>query len=456
MAIDLLTDKAKEYWHRPWAGLLASIVSLFTTLLVVSDGATAMPTIAGWTILVVSAALPLGLWATTNRLNPVERGKVGIIVALASEDDKHDQQVRNDFIESLRKLLERDPDGANFQMVVLPRHLAGELEDFQAAMKYLQKLRGHFMLFGKVRKRHMKGGQVHVLTFNGVVRHAPIPQEQSKAIASEFRSVVPARVIIPIEGDFFAFEATSQLTDVSTRYIIGRAALASGDVGYAERLLLEVERLLQSGLGAHQPLREIGQKLPQYFAALYQAWLNYLINGYTATRNIEFIRQADEIVNKLLQREPRLTYPYLTAAICEFLLRRDIPAAKQAVMKARMVGDTTWRYSMGFLTAFEGNLDAADTWYRDAFKGKVKDVTVPVQCEEFIQGVLEGEPGKVQLHYCSGLINYYAKKDSAGALRDFKAFLEAVPKGAFEKQQAKARELIAAVQTDLAFVAEKR
>ncbi len=296
----------------------------------------------------------------------------------------------------------------------------------------------------------MQGAQVHVLTFNVLVRHAPIPQEQSRAMSSEFRSVVPSRVIIPIEGDFFAFEATSQLTDVSTRYIIGRAALASGDVGYAERLLLEVERLLQSGLGARPPLRELGQKLPSYFAALYGAWLNHLINRYTATRNIEFIRQADEIAVKLLQREPRLAYPYLTVAMCEFLLRGDISAAKKAATRARTVGDATWRYSLAFLTAYEGNLDAADNEYRDAFKGRVKDVTVPVQCEEFIQVALEREPDKVQLHYCSGLINYHAKRDSAGAIRDFKAFLESVPKGALEKQQVRARELLAKAQSDLA------
>ena len=111
---------------------------------------------------------------------------------------------------------------------------------------------------------------------------------------------------------------------------------------------------------------------------------------------------------------------------------------------------------MAFLSAYEGNLDEAEIQYRDAFKGKVKDVTVPVQCEEFIQVALEREAGKVQLHYCSGLINYHAKKDSAGAVRDFTAFLESVPKGAFESQQMKARELRAKAQAALAAAPEKR
>lgn len=446
----MLTEKAKEYWHRPWAALLTAALAGLSTLLVVSDGTTRTPTIAGWLVLSISSVLPVIVWELTNRLKPVDRGKVGIIVALASEDDQHDRQVRADFVDSLRKLLERDPDGANFELVVLPRHLAAELSDPIDADKYLRKLRGHFMLFGRITKRQMQGQAVHVLSFNGIVRHAPIPEPQSKSIATDFRAVVPARVIIPIEGDFFAFEATSQVTDVSTRYIVGRAALASGDVGYAERLLLEVERLLKSGLGAHPTLRQVGQNLPKYFTALYGAWLDYLINRYTMTRELEFLRQADGIAAKLLQREPRLTSPYLTVAIGDFLLRGDITAAKGSVMKARNVGDATWRYSMAFLAAFEGNLDAAETWYKDAFRGKVKDVTVPIQCEEFIQGVLETNPDKIQLHFCSGLINYYAKKDITGAIRDFNTFLELANPEQFKKHQARAQELLAKAQSERA------
>ena len=390
------------------------------------------------------------VWRITNRLAPVTRGKVGIVLALASDDDRQDLQVRTDFIDSLRKLLERDPNGANFEMIALPRHLAIELDGNAKAIKYLNKLRGHFMLFGRVTKRTMKGKDVHVLTFNGLVRHAPIPLPMREQLSSEFRSVVPARVIIQTDGDFFSFEATSQLADVAARYIVGLAALASGDVTYAEQLLLEVERQLQTGVAAHPTLRQVGQQLPIRFKELYRRWLDHLHNRYTMTRDITFMQQIDEVAPKLIQRDPRATDAFLSLAMAHFLLRRNTTAAREAVMKARALGDATWRYSMAFLLAYDGDLDTADTWYKDAFKSTVKDVTVPVQCEEFIQVVLDEEPDKFQLHYCSGLINFHAKKDFSGAIRDFDAFLKLAPTGAFPRQAVKAGEMLSKARTSVA------
>lgn len=421
------------------------LLSALSTFLVVSDATARTPNVTGWLIVGLTGLIPLAIWYATHHIAPVPRGKVGIIVALASDDDQHDRQVRTDFIASLRKLLERDPDGANFSLVVLPRHVAVELDGAppQEPLKYLRKLRGHFMLFGRVSKRQLQGQSVHSLTFNGLVVHAPIPLPQSRGIATEFRAAVPARLIIPTDADFFAFEATSKLADLAARYIIGLAALVSNDLLYAERLLLEVERQLKSGMGAHPTLRQVGQQLPQRLKELYARLLDQQVNRYTMTRDVAFLRHGYDAATKLLQRDPRLTAPYLVVAMGEFMLHRDIDAAKQAATKARTVGDATWRYSVAFLTAYEGDLDAADTWYRDAFSGKVKDVTVPVQCEEFIQVILDAEPDKTQLHYCSGLINFHAKKDYEGAVRDFGEFLKLVSPVVFIRQQANAKTLLA-------------
>lgn len=407
----------------------------------VSQNGEQFPGPLGLTAIVLVAVLTLGTWAATNRLPRIPRDKLGIVLALASDDDAHDRQVRVDFVRNLRSLLERDPDGANFALAVLPRHLSAEIETSAGADKYLRKLRGHFMLYGRVTKRRFRGQDVHVLNFDGLVRHARIPLRASQSLAGEFRSVIPQKVIVPTDADFFAFEATSQLTDIAARYIIGLAALLSGALAYSERLLLMVEQGIQSGFAAHPPLREVGQRLPEHLKVLYERWLGYLTDRFTMTGDVQYVQQADEVVQKLLRRDPRNVGAHLMQAICEFLLRGDIPAAKRATMKARMASDTTWRYNMAFLEAYEGNLDMAETWYEDAFKGRLLNVTVPVQCEGFIQSVLEKEPDKAQLHYCSGLINYSAKKDWVGAIRDFDAFLAHSESNRFPSQRQRAQEL---------------
>jgi hypothetical protein len=61
--------------------------------------------------------------------------------------------------------------------------------------------------------------------------------------------------------------------------------------------------------------------------------------------------------------------------------------------------------------------------YNHAFQGPIPDVSVPVQCEEFIQIILAQEPDRTQLYFYLGQINFYAKQDFLAAERDFNLFL---------------------------------
>jgi hypothetical protein len=408
----------------------------------VTAGGSHAPTAWGWSFVGAAFVIPCVVWLVTNRVAPVPRGKVGVALAITCDDEKHDRQVRADFIMKLQELLTRDPQSANFHLIVLPRHRAERVVALPDANHESAKLRAHFMLYGTVRRRVIRGRESHVIAFEGVVRHALVPASVQNDLASDFTNVLPRRVTLAADSDVFAFEATAEWADVSARYIIGLAALISGDVAYAERLFLDVERRMASGRPGIEPLRQISNRLPERFRTLYDAWLRHLTDGYTMTRERSYLERADQVATKLLARDPRHPGAKLMKAIAEFSLRRNIAAARDLVSRARLTGDATWRYSLAFLDAYEGNLDAAEAEYQRAFKGPLNDVTVPVQCEEFIAGVIQEEPNRVQLHYCSGLINYYAKRDCTGATRDFMAFLSATDSQRFPRQRAAARQLI--------------
>jgi hypothetical protein len=83
-------------------------------------------------------------------------------------------------------------------------------------------------------------------------------------------------------------------------------------------------------------------------------------------------------------------------------------------------------------------LGKAASRYRIAFSHPSSNPTVPIQSEQFIMDVLAEEPDKVQLHYCLGLINYYAKKDIMAARRDFHTFLSACPENVFVQERREA------------------
>lgn len=436
-----LAAKVAYYWHNPVTGILSALVGAGLVLMWVSEGTQKAVRPLG-IVLVTITALGIGLlWILTNRLPRTPKGKVGIIVAVASEDEEQDKQFRADFIENLRLLLHRNPEASNLHLIVLPRHAAKRVDRPDMALRYTKKLRGHFMLYGRIRKRQIRGRDSHLLNFEGLVMHAPVAANVQKDLQADFNTVLPRRVAFEEDNDAFAFEATSEWTDVSARYIIGMAALMSGAVGYAETLLLDVERQLR-GRSAAPPLREIARRLPGRFKALYDTWLRHLIGRYTLTREREYLEKGDEVANKLLKRDPRHYPAMLMKAISEFVLRRDVTEARRLILRCRRIRDATWRWSLAFLHAYEGNVKEARAEYDRAFRGRIDDVTVPIQAEEFIQLVLEEEPHRTQLHYCTGLINFFVKEDFDVAQRDFQHFIENVPSGQFIEAVAEAMSLL--------------
>jgi hypothetical protein len=132
----------------------------------------------------------------------------------------------------------------------------------------------------------------------------------------------------------------------------------------------------------------------------------------------------------------------MVKAICEFMLRRDVPVAHKIITKCRNERDATWWYSRAFLHAYQGKMEEADSDYRHAFEGPILEKSVPIQCEEFIQSVLAQEPDRVQLHFYCGMINFHAKEDFIAAKRDFDLFLTVRKPDAFSRQAKLARELI--------------
>ena len=88
------------------------------------------------------------------------------------------------------------------------------------------------------------------------------------------------------------------------------------------------------------------------------------------------------------------------------------------------VADATWRFNEAFLFAYEGDLENAYRSYRRAMEAPFDDPTLPAQCEEFIQAIIEREPEKRWLYFCLGLINHRVKGDLMAAKLDYQHFLD--------------------------------
>jgi hypothetical protein len=439
-AWDKIIEFLERNWHKPFASVLAPLFGFVFLLWYFYSNEHQNISELQIIIALIGGLIVFVTWILTNRLPKVKAGNVGIVVCLICDSPEEDKQVKLDFVANLRLLSQEG--GSNFQLVEIPNWALSGSEDHSKLDKLLAKVRGHFLIYGRVRMRNKDGKPAHILAFDGMVRHRPTTPEIQKQLAEDFTRVFPKRVVIEKENDVFSFEATSEWTDVSTRYVIGTAALISGDVAYAENLFRYVEDKLHQPHVSNFGIKEISRLLPQRFRQLYSAWIAHLYSAYFSTRDVRYLKRCDEIATRLLVYDNSNYGAMMIKAICEFIFRRDVSAAHKLITKCRNDKDWAWWYSRAFLHAYQGKMDEALSDYRHAFAGPIVDKSVPVQCEEFIQIVIAQEPDRIQLHFCSGLINFHAKEDYIAAERDFDLFLASSKSQSFPKLVREASDLI--------------
>lgn len=372
----------------------------------------------------LAAGITVGItWLFTHHIPRCQRNKVGIAIAITADDDNEIRQIQADFVRELKNRLLSDPEAANFQTIVLPKFASDQVVLEQKVHEYLAKTRTHLMLYGYSRRRIVNGKEAHILQFEGAVRHAPQPKEICDKFAQEFGSALPRRLVLPRDGDVFAFELNSAWVDLCVRYVIGIAANLSGDFRYAERLYLSAEERIRKEQSPPAFVQPIARNLPMHLLDLYGAWRGFAAQEYYFRRSTSALQRLDEVSTKVLHRDPDNYGALLSKAICYFRLHHDFDKAKACIKQCEREKDVTWRYSLAFLLAYEGDLKAAHEEYRRAFRGPTSDVTLPLQCEEFIYSVLAEEPEKQELHFCTALINYNVKGDFVAAANDFRTFL---------------------------------
>ena len=82
----------------------------------------------------------------------------------------------------------------------------------------------------------------------------------------------------------------------------------------------------------------------------------------------------------------------------------------------------------------------------------MSEASALVQCEEFIQIVIDEEPARPWLYYCLGLINRRGKGDLASARRDFETFIRMADENEFPRQFEVARKWIREIDSSSASV----
>ena len=359
------------------------------------------------------------IWAFFFRYYPKNpNGKIGVIIALYCEDDLESLGARNDFIDKLNCNLREDGLNQKIQVVKVPNHHCSTITSYERAKEINQKVKGHFFVFGKIVKRP-DGEDKIFIEMNGLVTHAGIPLRVSQQIARDFSESLPREIEF---NDAFRFKSLRLSADrvyLSAKYIIGIAALVSGDVLIASQLH---EKILSDPLMEKEKdlpiLTDIKHKVKGLLAE------EYLVLAKVAIREGK-TEEYEKYIKLSLSHGQNIYGQHLFQAIKIFGSTEDANAALKEIDKAKDLagGRQEWRYSEAFLLYWLGR-------YEDAYKSSQKiterdfigeDVTVE-EVLLFNQRLLEKHPDKIQLFFWMGYIVYKKLGDIVKGLEFFEKF----------------------------------
>ena len=142
-----------------------------------------------------------GIVATLGMPPRTPRGTVGFLVALDPETEGLAAQVRNDFVDELRRYADKLALERPLKIVEWRGELARSVRDLDSAQQAMRESGCDLALFGHPRVRAGR----HVFEPRIAVGHKPIPRAQSIALSEEVGRTLPKYFVIEGEGNFLGY-----------------------------------------------------------------------------------------------------------------------------------------------------------------------------------------------------------------------------------------------------------
>ncbi|MBN1615169.1 MAG: hypothetical protein JW950_11945 [Deltaproteobacteria bacterium] len=444
-----ITDPAKwfdflqKHWHRRIA-LIGTLLFLTPFLILIMNFMKFNPVNGGLTYIIVVLFVIL-CWLRSNQLPRTAKGKIGFVISISASDEAERIKIKEDFITILYQLLKSGTSGHSFHIITVPEHIASTIVTHDDAQKLRIQCRAHFVIFGRVRLRTINGKEEHVLDFEGMVAHRPVPIDVKEFLSMEFTELYPRRLRIGTENDVFSFEFTSEWMNCVAKYIIGIAAACSGDLDYAEILQNDVLRLMEGRDQAFPVFAKLKQRVPIRLGEVRYERAKRAYGNWLTTRDPADIAAMGNHLNSIPPAYAKEYQPIILKSIHLFLSKRDVNGAISILKNYKNKSEGIWLFNMAFLNAYVGNLRTAIRQYRAAMKLKV-DEHAPHDVEEFMRWLLEQEPDKYQFYYCLGFVSWKFRGDLARAISYLENFLSAGDTHDFETERQLANSWIAEIR----------
>lgn len=347
------------------------------------------------------------------------KGKIGIIIAISTEEEDEKNRVDNDLVKELNKFLNSKNLIGVFNIIVLNKKEAEKI-DSSNWINVVRSHSAHVIVYGHVSKRNKGGIKNYSLKFEAGVVHSPIPVVLSKLLSAEFSSLFPRERFFPVDDDLLGFEITAEWISLAVEYMVGVAFFVSRNLGLAFKIFSDLKEKLDnvSKIKDVEAIEQFKLKVPQRIIEVSLSICDFLYTTYSYKRDKNFIIETKkylDVINSYNQEETRVKH---FASIYYFLIEKDVV---KAIQELRQFNDPLQPYNMGFLYFFKDEIEVGLRYYFKALKREVPSKSL-IDIESFISDTLDDYPTKLQLYFSRGLINYKGKEDLKLALEDFKKF----------------------------------
>lgn len=350
-----------------------------------------------------------------------KKNKIGIIIALQTENDAEKNRIKNDFVAEMNSHLNSEELYNKFNLIIFPDYLSDKIKNIEDSHKYLVRSRSHFLLYGTLLKRNINENESYVFRLHGAVRHKVVSNEIKNKFTKEFIEILPKRISFNESQEVLGFELTQQWVSHIIKYIVGIASMISGDILLSYSLFNKLDKELVQQKNNIPFIDLLKKRLPIRLAETLILILQAHYFLFTRDRDKKHILDTKKYLDHLLTIDPNNYQGLLIKSIYLFF-NDKIDNAIQLFENCN-IPDPTWRYNIGFLYAYKGDIENALNHYQ---KTLYKEVSGNVICdtEVFITEAIETSPDKIQLYFFRGLINHKHKGDYDLAKKDFEFFLQ--------------------------------
>ncbi|OGY41076.1 MAG: hypothetical protein A2Y82_01565 [Candidatus Buchananbacteria bacterium RBG_13_36_9] len=345
-----------------------------------------------------------------------KKNKIGLVIAIKVESRREESRLKNDFISKLRENVNKEEFGKLINIIVLKNHVAEKMQGKDAICKLHKKLKGHFYIWGSI-KRRKDGANKYFLNLNGMVVHSPINIRASKALSNEFTGILPKEISFLEDLELRGFEFAADIVYLASRYVTGIAAFISGYTLIAYNFHNNLYGEFNKFRPLPENLQRIRNRIPILISneALLLARYNYNNNN---------IAEMENWINTALQSNVNNYGVWLLKAIYQFKIVNDPIGALDCLKKARKNAHYTfeWRYSRAFLLFW---LEKYTEALKDCnYLAKNNYQNESITTEEVENFTLEQllTHKKPQLYFWLGFINYRKRFNFPKSLKYFEEF----------------------------------